>query len=87
MIRRCKSQVRRARSWIPWSLRQEGSSRQSLIVQAFLIAGSREQAGGDRAKLDAIGAAVNQGAQGMGLDLRTMTLTPDGFRPAEATAD
>lgn len=66
---------------------QKQELAESLIVQAFLIAGSREQAGGDRAKLDAIGAAVKQGAQAMGLDLRTMTLTPDGFRPATATGD
>ena len=29
-------------------------------------------------------APAGEGARGMGLDLRTMTLTADGFRPAEA---
>lgn len=59
---------------------------ESLLVQAALIDTAVEQAKGDRRRLDAVGAAVAQGAQGMGLDLSTMELTDQGFVPAQRGA-
>lgn len=60
---------------------------ESLLVQAALIDTAVEQAKGDRRRLDAVGAAVAQGARGMGLDLSTMELTDQGFVPAQRGAN
>ena len=57
---------------------------ESLLVQATLIDTAIEQAKGDRTRLAAIGAAVAKGARGMGLDLRTMILTEQGFVPIQS---
>jgi len=59
---------------------------ESLLVQAALIDTAVEQAKGDRRRLDAVGAAVAQGARGMGLDLSTMELTDQGFVPTQRGA-
>jgi hypothetical protein len=52
---------------------------EALLVQAALIDASMEAAQGDSAQIKAVGRAVRQGAQAMGLDLTSMTLTADGF--------
>lgn len=59
------------------ALKQEMA--EALLVQTILIDVSIEQAKNDPAKMQAIGAAVAQGALGMGLDLGTMALTEAGF--------
>ena len=64
---------------------QKSEYADSLLIQAVLIAVSRDQAGNDAAKLSAIAAAVEQGARASGLDLRAMTLTDTGFVPAQRT--
>jgi hypothetical protein len=56
---------------------------ESLLIQAALIDASLEQAQNDPAMLKAIANAVRQGASAMGLDLRSMTLTEDGFVPSK----
>jgi hypothetical protein len=55
---------------------------ESLLIQAALIDSSLEQAQNDPAMLKAIGKAVRQGARAMGIDLKSMTLTEDGFVPS-----
>jgi hypothetical protein len=62
------------------SLKQEFA--ESLLIQAALIDASLEQAQNDPAMLRAIAKAVRQGANAMGLDLKSMTLTKDGFVPS-----
>lgn len=52
---------------------------ESLFIQTVLIEAMVEQSKGDPARLDALAAAVNQGARGMGIDLSTMELTERGF--------
>lgn len=51
----------------------------SLLVQALLIGAARHQAQGDTAKLRAISEAVLKGARAQGLDLRSISLTPQGI--------
>ena len=55
---------------------------ESLLVQATMIDAAVEQSKGNSAQMRQIGAAVNQGARRMGLDLTTMELTEGGFVPA-----
>jgi hypothetical protein len=55
---------------------------ESLLIQSLLIEAAVEQAQTDPAKLRDVGAAVRQGAKGMGLDLDQMNLTEAGFVPA-----
>jgi hypothetical protein len=60
---------------------QKQEMAEALMVQGALIASAFEQAAGDQARLDAIGAAVAKGAEASGLELDKMTLTEDGFVP------
>jgi hypothetical protein len=55
---------------------------ESLLVQAAMIDAAVERSKGNSAQMRQIGAAVNQGAKRMGLDLTTMELTEQGFVPA-----
>jgi hypothetical protein len=55
----------------------------SLLVQSALIAGHVNGGKQDPALMPKVKAAIAQGAKAMGLDLYTMTLTPNGFVPAK----
>ena len=52
---------------------------EALWIQTMTIDGAVERAKGKPAALRAVGAAAAQGARGMGLDLRGVSLTEDGF--------
>jgi len=52
---------------------------ESLLIQSMLIEAAVDQAKGDPERLRAVGAAVRQGARGMGIDLSSITLTERGF--------
>ncbi len=54
---------------------------ESLLIQTLLIDAAVDQAKTDAAQMKKVGAAVNQGAQGMGLDLMRLNLTETGFSP------
>jgi hypothetical protein len=54
---------------------------EALILQAFLLSAAFEQSKGDPAMLDQLAEIASQGAKAQGLDLATMTLTPNGFVP------
>jgi hypothetical protein len=54
-----------------------------MLVQAALIDASIESAKSDPALLAQTQKAITKGAEGFGLDLYSMTLTPQGFRPAK----
>ncbi len=81
-----KAQAARALLATPEVARATDAQKQeladALLVQALLIGAAKNQAGGDPAKLRAVGQAVRQGAKASGLDLDAMTLTEDGFVPA-----
>ena len=64
---------------------QKQEFAESYLVQALLVGAAKEQAGGDRAKLRQVAAAVEKGARAAGFDLRAMTLTEEGFVPAKRT--
>ena len=64
---------------------QKQEFAESYLVQALLVGAAKEQAGGDRAKLRQVSAAVEKGARAAGFDLRAVTLTEDGFAPAKRT--
>ena len=61
---------------------QKQEFAESYLVQALMVGAAKEQADGDLAKLAQVSAAVEKGARAAGLDLRAMTLTEEGFRPA-----
>lgn len=61
---------------------QKQEFAESYLVQAVMVGAAKEQAAGDPAKLAQVSAAVEKGARAAGLDLRAMTLTEEGFRPA-----
>jgi hypothetical protein len=61
---------------------QKQELAEAMLIQAVLIDASIDYAKSDPALLNKVKAAVSQGAKGMGLDLDRMTLTPQGFRPA-----
>ena len=61
---------------------QKQEFAESYLVQAMMVGAAKEQAAGDPAKLAQVSAAVEKGARAAGLDLRAMTLTEKGFRPA-----
>lgn len=61
---------------------QKQELAEAMLVQAMLVATAREQANGDEAKLVEIGRAAEKGACASGFDLRSVTLTEEGFRPA-----
>lgn len=54
---------------------------ESLLIQTLLIDAAVDQAKTDPAQMRKVGAAVNQGAKGMGLDLTRLNLTERGFAP------
>lgn len=56
---------------------------EAMLVQAALIEASVDNAKSDPALMTKVKAAIAQGANAMGLDLYTMTLTPNGFVPAK----
>ena len=58
---------------------------EALLVQAAMIQGAIDTYKSDPVMLAKAKAAIAKGAQGMGLDLSTMTLTDDGFVPAKKT--
>lgn len=60
------------------SLKQELA--EAMMIQALLISASANAAAQDPAQLKAVGDAVRQGAQGMGINLDSMTLNESGFR-------
>jgi hypothetical protein len=55
---------------------------EALLVQAAMIQGTIDAYKSDPAMLAKARAAIAKGANGMGLDLSTMTLTDEGFVPA-----
>ena len=61
---------------------QKQEFAESYLIQALLVGAAKKQAGGDPGKLAQVPAAVEQGVRAAGLDLRAMTLTEEGFRPA-----
>ena len=52
---------------------------EAMLVQALLLDGALQQAKGDAKQLQLLSTAANKGALEMGLDMRTMRLTPRGF--------
>ena len=56
---------------------------EAMLVQAALIEAYVGSAKSDPALMSKVKAAIAQGAKGMGLDLYTMTLSPNGFVPAK----
>lgn len=64
---------------------QKQEFAEAMLVQALLIGAAKEQAGGDRAKLRQVSAAVEKGARASGFDLRAVTLSEEGFGPARKT--
>jgi hypothetical protein len=64
------------------SASQKQEMAEALLIQAALIDASVESAQSNPAFLAQVKAAIVQGAEGMGLDLASMTLTDDGFIPA-----
>ncbi len=81
-----RDQAARALSASPQFVGASDAAKQelaeSLLIQAAMIDASVEQSKGKSAQMRQIGAAVNQGAKRMGLDLTTMELTEQGFVPA-----
>jgi hypothetical protein len=61
---------------------QKQQFAEALLIQAVLIDASIDYAKSDPALLSKVKIAISQGAKAMGLDLDRMTLTPQGFRPA-----
>ena len=61
---------------------QKQQFAEAMLIQAALIDASIDYAKSDPVLLNKVKAAVSQGARSMGLDLDRMTLTPQGFRPA-----
>lgn len=55
---------------------------EALLIQALLIESGMEQAKSNPALSRQLAAAVSLGAQGMNVDLSSMTLTESGFAPA-----
>jgi hypothetical protein len=62
---------------------QKQELTEAMLIQAALIEASIEGAKSDPALLAQTQKAIAKGAEGFGLDLYSMTLTPQGFRPAK----
>ena len=58
---------------------------EAFLVQAALIDESNTQAQGKPKQQKLVAAAVRQGAKQSGIDLSTMTLTEEGFRPVRGS--
>lgn len=82
-----KQQVMRTMASVPEFANANDSLKQSmseaLFMQALLLGVGLEQAKGNAAQTKAIGRAAAEGARGMGLDLASMMLTDEGFKPAD----
>ena len=61
---------------------QKQEFAEALLVQAALLTDGVEQSQGNPAQLEAVKAAIRQGAKVSGMDLDTIILTEDGFVPA-----
>ncbi|MBO9623406.1 MAG: hypothetical protein J7500_11915 [Sphingomonas sp.] len=57
---------------------------EALLVQTALVDAAVDQNRSNPGRMQQFGAAVNQGAKRMGIDLTTMALTEHGFVPASA---
>lgn len=81
-----KAQVTRALLTQPQIMRANDAAKQefaeALLIQALLLDASLQQAKDKPDQMQAVAAAANQGAKGMGIDMTTMRLTPQGFTPA-----
>jgi hypothetical protein len=62
---------------------QKQEMAEALLVQAALIGSAVTGAKSDPALMAKVKASIAQGAKAMGLDLYTMTLTPNGFVPTK----
>lgn len=58
---------------------------EALLVQAALIGDTVDTYKSDPAMLAKTRASINKGVKAMGIDLGTMTLTDEGFKPARKT--
>lgn len=87
LVVKVKIQVTNALLAIPEIIGATNAQKQefaeALLVQTALIDASMEQAAGDGNQKRAIASAVRKGASAMGLDLDAMTLTENGFVPAQ----
>jgi hypothetical protein len=61
---------------------QKQELAEALLILSVLIDAVIDYAKSDPALLNKVKVAISQGAKAMGLDLDRMTLTPQGFRPA-----
>jgi hypothetical protein len=61
---------------------QKQELAEAMILQAVLISATIDSAKADPILMEKVKVAIAQGAKGMGLDLDRMTLTPQGFQPA-----
>jgi hypothetical protein len=64
---------------------QKQEFAETLIIQAALISSNTKQVASDPRMSRQLSGAIRQGAKAMGLDLDTMVLTEQGFRPAGGT--
>jgi hypothetical protein len=62
---------------------QKQEMSEAMLVQAALISSFVDGAKADPTMMTKVKSVVTQGARGMGLDLYTMDLTPQGFVPAK----
>lgn len=59
---------------------------EAMIVQAMILDSANDEVRGDPAQMKTLAEQAKRGAKEMGLDLNTMVLTSDGFRPREGAA-
>lgn len=59
---------------------------EAMIVQAMILDSANDAVRGDPAQMKALADQAKRGAKEMGLDLSTMVLTSDGFRPRKGAA-
>ena len=59
---------------------------EAMIVQAMILDSANDEVRGDPAQMRTLADQAKRGAREMGLDLVTMVLTKDGFRPREGAA-
>lgn len=59
---------------------------EAMIVQAMILDSANDEVRGDPAQMRTLADHAKHGAKEMGLDLATMVLTSDGFRPREGAA-
>lgn len=87
MAQAVSAQAARALSSAPDILRADDAAKQefaeALLIQMALVDTAVDQNKNNPAQLRALGSAVAQGAEAMGLDLSIMQLTENGFVPAD----